>query len=113
MGAPGRGAIYFAMESGSLWMALRSREQLRAARVQERWLREAGELAADSESPLAESRARQVEDWTTVSIFLLFLAGADAYVAAQLADFSEHVGVRPAAEGRIRLEARLPARRWW
>lgn len=113
VGAPGRGAIYFAMESGALWMALRSRQQLRAARVQESWLRETGELPARSESPLAQSRARQVEDWTTVSIFLLFLAGADAYVAAQLADFSEHVGVRPTIDGGLGVEASVPLGRRW
>lgn len=111
VGAPGRGAIYFAMESGTLWMALRSRQQLRAARVQQGWLRESGELKETAESPLVESRARQVEDWTTVSIFLLFLAGADAYVAAQLADFTEHLGVRPTLQGGLGLEARIPTGR--
>ena len=38
----------------------------------------------------------------------LVFAGADAYVSAYLADFSERVGVRPGTEGELRLEASIP-----
>jgi hypothetical protein len=111
VGAPGRGAVYFALETGSLWMLHRSRLQLRDARERQSWLRETGQLQPTQVDPLVESREDQLEDWVTLSVFFLFFAGADAFVAAYLADFDEHVGVRPMPGGGVQLEVRVPAGR--
>jgi hypothetical protein len=111
VGAPGRGAVYFALETGSLWMLHRSRHQLRDARERQRWLRETGQLQPNQADPLVESREDQLEDWVTLSVFFLFFAGADAFVAAYLADFDEHVGVRPMPGGGVQLELRVPTGR--
>ncbi|MBA2671738.1 MAG: hypothetical protein H0U67_15315 [Gemmatimonadetes bacterium] len=108
VGAPGRGAIYFAAEVGSLWMVYKSRQQLLAARVLERHLLDTGVLPANDRLDLVISREAQQEDWITLAIFLLFFSGADAYVAAHLADFDERFGVRQSAGGGIELEARIP-----
>jgi hypothetical protein len=110
VGAPGRGAAYFALEAGSLWMVYRSRERLGHARAEQELLRETGQLAADARTPLVRAREAQVEDWTALAVFVLFFSAADALVAAYLADFSEHVGVVRDADG-LRLEARVPVGR--
>lgn len=106
-GAPGRGAFYFAMEAGSLWMVYKTKRQLGAARVRDAWLREQKELRIDQISGLTRSRAQQFEDWVTLAIFIALFSGADAYVSAQLADFAENIGVRPVASG-LELRADLP-----
>jgi hypothetical protein len=110
VGAPGRGAAYFALEAGSLWMVYRSRERLGHARAEQELLRQTGQLAADARTPLVRAREAQVEDWTALAVFVLFFSAADALVAAYLADFSEHVGVVREADG-LRLEARVPVGR--
>lgn len=108
VGAPGRGAIYFAAEAGSLWMVHRSRQQLRAARQIERHLVDTERLGPDERLDLVLSREQQQEDWITLSIFILLFSGADAYVAAQLADFDERFGVSPAPGGGLQLRANFP-----
>lgn len=120
VGAPGRGAVYFILEAGSAWMAYKSWRQLQEARELEAWLKSPRFLSlvkqslavpgigSDGELDLVESREQQLEDWLAISIFLLLFSGADAYVTAQLADFEEHLGVRPAPDGGARLEVRLP-----
>ena len=109
VGAHGRGAFYFALETGSLWMVYRTSRALSAARERERELREIGALGATEPLALAESRAQQVEDWITLSIFWALFAGADAYVSAQLADFAGHVGVAPDPRGGVRFQVQLDA----
>lgn len=108
VGAPGRGAIYFALEAGSAWMAYKSYQQLSEARDAQAWLRQAGRLGENETLDVVESREAQLEDWLAISIFLLLFSGADAYVTAQLADFDEHVGVRPVMDGGAGLELRVP-----
>lgn len=108
VGAPGRGAIYFALESGSLWMTVKTWHAVRDAKQLERTLHASKALPEDERLPLAEAREEQLEDWLALSIFLLLFSGADAYVAAQLADFGEHVGVRPGTTGGVQLQARVP-----
>jgi hypothetical protein len=108
VGAPGRGAIYFALEAGSLWMTYKTAQSLRTARELESWLRETGQLPEDDRLAIAESREEQREDWIALSLFWILASGADAYVSAQLADFSERVGVRPTPSGGLELEARFP-----
>jgi hypothetical protein len=107
VGAPGRGAVYFALESGSLWMTYKTWQELREAREAQGFLRESGRLELEEKTGLVESREEQLEDWITLSLFFLLFSGADAYVAAQLADFDEHVGIQPGADG-LRLEVSLP-----
>lgn len=111
VGAPTRGITYFALESGSLWMLHKSVRQLQQAKRDDAWLRDIGQLGADARSPLVQSRRRQVEDWTAISIFLAFFAGADAFVSAYLADFDERVGAAPGPDGALRIEATLPVGR--
>jgi hypothetical protein len=106
--APGRGAVYFAMEAGSLWMLYKSRQQLSAARARDSWLHETTALPVGQISSLTRARARQFEDWTTLAITLALFSGADAYVTAQLSDFSEHVQVGPAAGGALEIRGGIP-----
>jgi hypothetical protein len=106
--APGRGAVYFALASTSLWMSYVSRRQLADAREQQAFLRDTGQLEPTDETGLYEARAQQFEDWAALSIFLFFFAGADAYVSAYLADFDERVGVQAGAEGSLQFRASVP-----
>jgi hypothetical protein len=108
VGAPGRGSVYFALEAGSAWMTYKTWRQLGEARALQAWLRESGRLAPEEKLSVVDAREEQLEDWLTLSIFLLLFSGADAFVTAQLADFGEHVGVSPTAERGLRFEARFP-----
>lgn len=108
VGAHGRGALYFALETASLWMLYKSNRALGDARELESYLRENGALGPNQRLSIAESRAQQVEDWITLSIFWALFAGADAYVSAQLSDFVGHVGARPGAAGSVQFQATLP-----
>ena len=108
IGAPGRGAIYFALEAGSLWMVYKSDRKLSEARERERFLIETGRLEEGRTSGLVREREAQREDWITLSVFWLFFSGADAFVAAHLRDFDERVGVEPAPGGGLQLQTRIP-----
>lgn len=107
VGAHGRGAFYFALEAGSLWMVYKSSRALDAARELETYLREKDALAPGSRLSIASSRAQQVEDWIALSIFWALFAGADAYVSAQLADFAGHVGALPGPNGDVQFRVRF------
>ncbi len=132
VGAQGRGGIYFLAQGASLWMVFHShglrgaaREMRRAERVAaEARLREAGvtdpvELRDGVEADprvverreLEETRSQQVEDWTALSVFLLFLISADAFVSAHLMEFPEPLSVQVApgdALGRMEVGVSLP-----
>ena len=108
VGAPGRGAVYFTLEAASLWMVYKSDQKLDEARAQEAVLRETGQLEEGDISPLVRARKNQREDWITLSVFWLFFSGADAFVAAHLRDFDEHVGVEPTPDGGLRLQGSIP-----
>lgn len=108
VGAPARGAVYFALAAGSGWMTWLTRQQLSDARAEEQWLRDIGDIDPTDESDFAIARSQHFEDWAALTIFLMFLSGADAYVSAYLADFSERVEVRPSGSGGVRLETRVP-----
>lgn len=60
----------------------------------------------------ARVRARRThyEDWVAVLIFNHLIAGADAYVAAQLWDLPARVGVRTAPDGRPAVAASITFR---
>ena len=108
VGSPGRGAVYFGMEAGSLWMWYKSLEKLRDARAIERQLRAEGAITERQNTGIVASREEQVEDWATLSIFLLLFSGADAFVSAHLADFDERVGAGPAPTGGVSLRLSVP-----
>lgn len=60
---------------------------------------------------LVEARSEQMEDWLALGIFWLLLNGADAFVAAHLADFPEPVEVeaRPVGPpGRMEIGVSIP-----
>ncbi|HEX2091572.1 MAG TPA: hypothetical protein VHG28_04185 [Longimicrobiaceae bacterium] len=111
IGSPGRGSIYFAMEAGSLWMVLKSRQKLRDARVRERYLRDTGRLTDDQDSGRVNAREEQLEDWITLSAFLLLFNAADAFVAAHLVDFDERIRALPTLGGGVQLQASVPVGR--
>ena len=108
LGAPGRGGVYFLLETGSLWMVLKTHQKLQEARRLESIARESGEIGPETKLPLVRDRENQREDWITLSIFWLFFSGADAFVAAHLRDFDAHVGVEPTGDGAVRLQATIP-----
>ncbi|GMR12750.1 MAG: hypothetical protein BMS9Abin29_0943 [Gemmatimonadota bacterium] len=110
VGSYGRGGFYFAAESAVAWMLFKTGRRRRSARAIVA-LRE-GEVEAlqtalgvtDPDSLVAlleadpsvidareleEVRSQQFEDWLAFGVFMLFLSGADAFVAAHLADFPE------------------------
>ena len=119
---PAAGALFVTVEAGSLVMIAKSMHDLNVAR----------RLAADSivigfdttgtgasglparpirqVSPLAvrvRPRRTFVEDWITLLIVNHFIAGADAYVAANLWDVPADVSVSPAPGGRMAVVARV------
>ena len=106
--APARGAVYFSLASGSVWMAWVARRQLSDARREQYWMRQTGEIGPTDETNIAVSREQQFEDWAALSVFLFFFAGADAYVSAYLLDFGERIGVQPGADGQLRIQTMIP-----
>lgn len=108
LGAPGRGGVYFLLESGSLWMVLKTHQKLGEARRIEAIARETGEIGPTAKHPLVRDRENQREDWITLSIFWLFFSGADAFVAAHLQDFDVHVNAVPRPGGGTELRATVP-----
>jgi hypothetical protein len=50
--------------------------------------------AVQSWEALEESRSQQTEDWAAISIFLVLLGAADAFVSAHLMDFPEPLAIR-------------------
>jgi hypothetical protein len=89
-------------------MSYVSRRQLLDARRARGWLIATGQIEAGEDTDFAIARARHFEDWAALSIFLFFLAGADAYVAAYLADFDERIEVRPGPDRSLRFDFRIP-----
>ena len=131
VGSPDRGAFYFGVESMSLWMILKTSKALGSARdivalrraeAEARVISEGtvdpveivnlvdeDEAVQDAEE-LVDIRSQQREDWLAVGIFFLFLGGADAFVAAHLADFPEplEAAIRPLPNMGVELAFSLP-----
>ncbi len=105
-----RGAFYVAVQSGALWMLAKSMARRRqAARfrtmeyeaARERLqvedvsspdslhLLAAGDPRVEVWDERIEARARQVEDWAALGIFLVLLGATDAFVAGHLMDHPE------------------------
>lgn len=108
IGAPGRGAVYFGLEAGSLWMLYKSDQKLQEARIREQAQHDQGTLAPDARTGLVKARRNEREDWITLSGFWLFFSGADAFVSAYLRDFDAHVGVAPAPQGGAQVQVSVP-----
>jgi hypothetical protein len=125
------GGVFFVTEGLSLALVHRSAEELRLARqfrvdsVPATYQVDAlGQAAVGSDGrpviatwnvsrySAARERARRThyEDWLAVVIFNHLIAGADAYVAAQLWDLPARVGVRPAPDGRTAIVATMTFR---
>jgi hypothetical protein len=111
VGSPGRGAVYFALETASLWMVYKSQRKLHFARRNQEYLREVGELEEDRQTGLVNSREEQLEDWITLSGFFLLFNAADAFVSAHLVDFDERLGVVPGRRGGADLQLSVPVGR--
>ena len=131
VGALGRGAFYFTLESAAVFMFLKSQSRLSLARDRVRMGEEVATarlqgqglvdpleieeaLAADEELTdlrgLETARSEQREDWMAVGIFFLFLGGADAFVSAHLAEFPTpvEVGFSGTPEGRVGVAVSIP-----
>ncbi len=77
---PGRGAFYFAMEAGSLWMLFKTNAKLNAAK-----------RSFPRNEDLIAAREAQFEDWAALAVFWALFSGVDAWVSAQLWDFKGEV----------------------
>ena len=129
-GSPGRGAFYFTVQSVAVWMILKTTKTLGSASdiLSMRRLEAMARLSADpavdpadlpaavdadlavsSAFELQQIRAQQREDWIAFGVFFLLLGGADAFVAAHLADFPEplEVAIRPLPDRGVELAFRV------
>ena len=129
-GSPGRGAFYFTVQSFAVWMILKTTKTLGSASdiLDMRRLEALARLSADpsvdpadipaavdadlavaSAFELQQIRAQQREDWFAFGVFFLLLGGADAFVAAHLADFPEplEVAIRPLPDMGVELAFRV------
>jgi hypothetical protein len=120
-GSPGRAAFYFAVQSVTMWMILKTTKTVGSARdiVAMRRVDATERLMADplvdpvdlptlleadlgvvDALQLQEIRRQQREDWIAFAVFFLLLGGADAFVTAHLADFPEPLEavIRPLPE---------------
>ena len=123
LGRPTAGSIFVAAEAGALAMIAKSVNDLHAARAIAGdsvvtgytvptgktepvpvYNRTPGAKRAQSRIP---ARRAHVEDWITILIVNHFLAGADAYVAANLWDVPTDISVAPSSTGGVQLGARL------
>ena len=92
---PARGAIYFTVWSGGIFMILKSNAELNAAK-----------RAEDEE--LIDSRSQAREDWILFTGLWALLSGVDAWVSAQFAGFEGEV--RPPQDGSPGVEFAYPVK---
>jgi hypothetical protein len=134
-----RGGVYFAAQTGSWYMLLktmarlneaRSIERRRVAMVRQDLLDRAQEdtalqrrysdpaaleedVAGDprvlSIRRLVSAREEQREDWIALTIFWTFASAADAYVNAHLADFPATIAAEPRPGGGFEFRVSVPA----
>ena len=93
VGRPARGAVYFTLETVSLFMVFKTQAKLAAAR-----------RAEPPDEGLVDSRTAQRENWIVLSVFWAFLSGLDAWVSTHLWDFEPEV--TPPADGSAGIEVR-------
>jgi hypothetical protein len=133
IGSYNRGSFYFAAQAASMYTLLRTRSRISEAQsrvgFREDFLRQQmvanGEtdleviestLGADADltavRALLDARLEQREDLVALSLFLVFISGADAYVSAHLARFPDplEIDASPAPGGgmEVALRFRLP-----
>jgi hypothetical protein len=92
---PARGAIYFTVWSGGVFMILKSNAEVNAAK-----------RAEDEE--LIDSRKGAREDWILFTGLWALLSGVDAWVSAQFAGFEGEV--RPPQDGSPGVEFSYPVK---
>lgn len=126
-----RGGFYFAAQSATLFMLVKTQSRLMLAgdrlnlmesvartRFQASGITDPSALEdAVGRDPRVEdlralkaSRGEQRQDWLALGIFLLFLGGADAFVSAHLADFPAAVEIIPTPDVGLQLGLSLPVR---
>jgi hypothetical protein len=100
--------IFASVEVGAIYMVAKSRADLRNAKA----LRDLDSVTVGEPSPgvsatkvpsvtqgLINARQLHLEDWLAILIFNHLLAGADAYVAANLWDLPARVSIRQTPVG--------------
>jgi hypothetical protein len=92
---PARGAIYFTVWSGGIFMIIKSNAELNAAK-----------RAEDDE--LIDSRSQAREDWILFTGLWALISGVDAWVSAQFAGFEGEV--RPPQDGSPGVEFAYPVK---
>ncbi len=92
---PARGAIYFTVWSGGVFMILKANSELNAAK-----------RAEDEE--LIDSRSQAREDWILFTGLWALLSGVDAWVSAQFTGFEGEV--RPPQDGSPGVEFSYPVK---
>jgi len=130
IGSYGRAGFYVAAQSGTVYSLLRARmrigemqdrvslrEQLILARLAAEGITAPEEVDAQLEADqrlgelrlLLDSRKEQQEDLVALTLALVFISAADAYVSAHLARFPEplDVGAEPSPSGGLDLSLRV------
>lgn len=87
------GAVFLFWEGITLTMTVKSVQQLR---YQER-------IGAET----VEDKRQEVQDWAVLLAFNHLMAGAEAFVAAQLWDFPGELGARALPDGAVGLGVRV------
>lgn len=131
VGAYGRGAFFFATQSAAAFMVFKSQSRLTLARNRLTLMEtvitarlnaqgvvdpdEVEKELAENESVadlrgLEEARANQREDWIALGVFFILLGGADAFVAAHLADFPApvEVNLNGSPQGGVEIGVSVP-----
>lgn len=112
---PGAGALFVGVEVGSLVMLAKSLRDLGVAKamgdsIVVGFSSDAARTPIRIESPLApriRPRRAFVEDWVTLLLVNHFLAGAEAFVSAQLWDMPADVSVSRLPAGGVAVGARI------
>ncbi|MFW6083727.1 MAG: hypothetical protein ACODAA_00755 [Gemmatimonadota bacterium] len=89
---PVRGAVYFALQSATVYMVIRTQN-----RIDE----------AEGEG-LKESRREQREDWLVLAGFWALASGIDAWVSAQMWGFEGEVVPPPEGSAGLAVRMRVP-----
>lgn len=92
---PARGAIYFTVWSGGVFMILKSNAEANAA-------------GRGEDEELIDSRKQAREDWILFTGIWALLSGVDAWVSAQFTGFEGEV--RPPQDGSPGVEFRYPVK---
>jgi len=92
---PERGAFYFAVQAGTLWMLTATQGRLNAA-----------ERVGDE--ALIAARQEQKEDWLVFAVFWALLSGVDGWVSAHMWDFEGAVVPPPDGSPGVAVQYSVP-----